>query len=91
MNRQWLLRRRPEALVSAADFELREAPLAPLAEGEARLRILWLSFDPAQRGWINESPGYVAAVEIGAPMRAGAMPRFGSAISCRAPSAGRTT
>jgi NADPH-dependent curcumin reductase CurA len=73
VNRQWLLKRRPEAAISADDFEFREVPLEPLSDGEARLRVLWLSFDPAQRGWINESPGYVAAVAIGAPMRAGAI------------------
>jgi len=73
MNRQWLLRRRPEGLVGESDFEWREVPLAPLAEGEARVRVLWLSFDPAQRGWINDVPGYVPPVQLGEPMRAGAV------------------
>ena len=73
MNRQWLLRHRPEGLVGDSDFEWREVPLTPLAEGEARVRVLWLSFDPAQRGWINDVPGYVPPVQIGEPMRAGAV------------------
>ena len=73
MNRQWLLRHRPEGLVGESDFEWREVPLTPLGEGEARVRVLWLSFDPAQRGWINDVPGYVPPVQLGEPMRAGAV------------------
>ncbi len=73
VNRQWLLRQRPEGPVSESDFEFREAPLAPLAEDEARVRVLWLSFDPAQRGWLNDVPGYVPPVQIGEAMRAGAV------------------
>lgn len=73
VNRQWLLRHRPDGLVSDSDFEFRELPLAPLEEGEARVRVLWLSFDPAQRGWLNDVPGYVPPVQIGEAMRAGAV------------------
>jgi NADPH-dependent curcumin reductase CurA len=73
LNRQWLLHHRPEGLIGEADFEYRESPLGPLADGEARVRVLWLSFDPAQRGWINDAPGYVPPVQIGEAMRAGAV------------------
>jgi NADPH-dependent curcumin reductase len=68
-NRQWLLKNRPEGLVSDADFEFRESPLPQLQSGEALIRTLYFSFDPTQRGWLNDAPGYVAPVKIGEPMR----------------------
>ena len=39
-------------------------------DGEVLLRTLWLSFDPAQRGWLNDVRSYVPPVAIGEPMRA---------------------
>jgi hypothetical protein len=70
LNRQWLLRRRPEGLVSDDDFEYREAPPPEPGPGQALLRTLWFSFDPTQRGWLNDAPGYMAPVQLGEPMRA---------------------
>jgi NADPH-dependent curcumin reductase CurA len=72
-NRQLLLRRRPSGLVSDEDFELREAPAPRAGPGEVVVRALYLSFDPTQRGWLNDAPGYMPPVQIGEPMRAGAI------------------
>jgi hypothetical protein len=72
-NRQLLLRRRPSGLVSDEDFELREAPAPRAGPGEVVVRTLYLSFDPTQRGWLNDAPGYMPPVQIGEPMRAGAI------------------
>jgi len=69
-NRQWLLRRRPEGLVSPEDFELREVPRPVPTPGSALVRTLYFSFDPTQRGWLNDAPGYMPPVQIGEPMRA---------------------
>ena len=38
--------------------------------GQVLLRTLWLSFDPAQRGWLNDIPSYIPPVGIGEVMRA---------------------
>jgi NADPH-dependent curcumin reductase CurA len=70
-NRQWLLRRRPEALVAVEDFEWKVAPRPAIGAGEVLVRTLLLSFDPTQRGWLNDAPGYMPPVQIGEPMRAG--------------------
>jgi NADPH-dependent curcumin reductase CurA len=75
VNRQWLLRRRPEGLVSAGDFELREVPIPKPAPGSALVRTLYFSFDPTQRGWLNDAPGYMPPVQIGEPMRAAGIGR----------------
>src|SRR5262245_30918391 len=40
------------------------------AEGEVVVRTRWLSFDPAQRGWLNDIRSYVPPVAIGEVMRA---------------------
>ena len=64
-NRQWLLRARPSGMVKPSDFELREAPVPALADGQARVRVLYLSFDPAMRGWMEDRPSYIPPVQIG--------------------------
>jgi len=70
MNRQFLLMRRPQGRPVAEDFALAEAPLAPLAEGQFRIRNRFASLDPAIRGWLDDRPGYMPPVALGAPVRA---------------------
>jgi NADPH-dependent curcumin reductase CurA len=65
-----LLREHPDGPVTDSTFELVERSVVAPAAGEVLVRTLWLSFDPAQRGWINPVRAYVAPVEIGAVMRA---------------------
>lgn len=75
LNRQWLLVRRPHGMVRETDFEYRETalPQPDLAAGELLVRNLMLSFDPAMRGWMDDKPSYLPPVQLGAPMRAGAI------------------
>jgi NADPH-dependent curcumin reductase CurA len=70
MNRQLLLRERPTDQVTTEHFELAESPVPEPGPGEVLLRTQWLSFDPAQRGWLNDVRSYVPPVAIGEPMRA---------------------
>jgi NADPH-dependent curcumin reductase CurA len=72
INRQWLLKRRPTGMVSEEDFEYREAPMPEpdLAAGEILVRNLYLGFDPAMRGWMNDARSYIPPVPLGEPMRA---------------------
>jgi len=70
VNRRWVLRRRPDGLVGAEDFELEVVPLPAPEAGAALVRTLYLSFDPTQRGWLNDAPSYMPPVAIGEPMRA---------------------
>jgi NADPH-dependent curcumin reductase CurA len=73
VNRQWVLASRPVGMVSEANFELREGPVPRPGDGEALVRNLYLSFDPAMRGWLNDRRSYVPPVQIGETMRAGAV------------------
>ncbi|MEM6625434.1 MAG: NADP-dependent oxidoreductase [Pseudomonadota bacterium] len=72
-NRQWILKTRPTGLVGPEHFELKEAPIPTPGDGEILLRSLYFSFDPTQRGWLNPGESYIPPVEIGEPMRAGAI------------------
>lgn len=71
VNRQWLLARRPEGMVGAHDFEFRESPIPATGDGEYLVRNLYISFDPAMRGWMEDRASYMPPIAIGDPMRAG--------------------
>jgi NADPH-dependent curcumin reductase CurA len=69
-NRQLLLRERPTGEVGAEHFELVETPTPEPGDGEVLVRTQWLSFDPAQRGRLNDVRSYVPPVALGAVMEA---------------------
>ena len=71
MNRQFRLAARPVGMPNTTDWQLTEEPVAPLQDGEVRVRVLYLSLDPAMRGWMNEGKSYIRPVAIGEVMRAG--------------------
>lgn len=66
-NRQWILRRRPTGPLTEDIFELKTSEAPAPGEGEALVRTLCLSLDPANRVWIV-GPSYRPAVELGAVM-----------------------
>lgn len=68
-NRQILLKSRPTSGVTTDLFELAEAPRPSPGAGEMLIRVLYLSVDPAMRGWIAEAANYSTPVPLGAPMR----------------------
>ena len=69
-NRQFRLASRPDGLPGRDAWDLtEEAPREP-GEGEALVKVLMLSLDPAMRGWMNDVPSYVPPVGIGEVMRA---------------------
>jgi NADPH-dependent curcumin reductase len=72
-NRQWLLANRPHGLVGDANFEYTETNIPEPADGEVLVRNLYLSFDPTQRGWMEDRESYLPPVAIGEPMRAGSI------------------
>lgn len=70
-NRQWRLSSRPVGMVSEANFDFVEEPIPEIGEGEYLVRNLYLSFDPAMRGWMEDRASYIPPVGIGEVMRAG--------------------
>ena len=75
VNHQFRLAKRPVGMVQRSDFEYAEAPVPQPGEGEVLVKILYISLDPAMRGWMNEGKSYVPPVGIGEVMRAGAVGR----------------
>jgi len=70
-NDQFLLAARPVGLPKDSDWLRAAPPLAELQDGEVRIKVLYISLDPAMRGWMNEGKSYVRPVNIGEVMRAG--------------------
>ncbi|MFZ1156089.1 MAG: NADP-dependent oxidoreductase [Solirubrobacteraceae bacterium] len=71
VNHQFRLAARPQGMVRREDFDYVEESLPELADGQVLVKILYVSLDPAMRGWMNEGRSYVPPVQIGEVMRAG--------------------
>jgi NADPH-dependent curcumin reductase CurA len=77
-TKAWVLQNRPsDHAVLAGDnatFKLETHDLPPLKDGQVLVQVVYLSNDPAQRGWIDahikSDRLYVQPVAIGEPMRA---------------------
>jgi NADPH-dependent curcumin reductase CurA len=68
-NRQVRLKARPTGIPEASHFEIVAAPIPEPAQGQVLVRNLYLSVDPAMRGWVNAAANYSEPVAIGAVMR----------------------
>jgi NADPH2:quinone reductase len=69
INRAYRLRRRPVGGPVGGDLELVSEELAPLRDGEALVRTLYLSLDPTNRLWMSDMRQYSPPVVIGEVMR----------------------
>jgi len=64
INHQFRLAQRPVGLPKRSDWNYVEEPVRPLAEGEILVKMLYISLDPAMRGWAlakSCAPGPLAA------------------------------
>ncbi len=68
MNRQIVLRARPQGEPKESDFQLVETPIPQPGPGQMLLRTLYLSLDPYMRGRMNEGRSYAPPVQIGRVM-----------------------
>ena len=71
-NRVFRLAARPVGATKPSDWAFAHEPVPTPGEGEFLVRVSHISLDPAMRGWMNAGKSYIAPVEIGAVMRAGA-------------------
>ena len=69
-NHQLKLAARPVGLPKDSDWQHVSEPAPDPSEGEVLVKVLYLSLDPAMRGWMNEGRSYVPPVQIGETMRA---------------------
>jgi NADPH-dependent curcumin reductase CurA len=69
VNRQVLLKARPQGVPQPEHFEIIESPIPSPADGQLLVRNLFLSVEPAMRGWVNAVGNYSEPVALGAVMR----------------------
>src|SRR5471032_3179071 len=70
-NLQFRLAARPVGTVKDSDWQRVTEPVRELADGDVLVKVLYLSMDPAMRGWMNDAKSYIRPVAIGEVMRAG--------------------
>lgn len=75
INRQVRLKSRSSGIPQAEHFEIANAPVPEPRENEVLVRNIYLSVDPAMRGWISDVTSYMEPVPVGAVMRARAVGR----------------
>ncbi len=76
VNHQFRLASRPRGMVGRENFDYIEEPVPELEEGQSLVEVLYISLDPAMRGWMAEGRSYIPPVEIGEVMRAGTVGRI---------------
>lgn len=81
-NLQFRLANRPVGMAKETDFQKAAEPLRELADGEITVKTLYLSLDPAMRGWMNDAKSYIRPVAIGEVMRAGGV---GEVVASKSP------
>jgi hypothetical protein len=75
INRQVRLKSRPVGIPQAEHFEIVTAHIPELGDNEVLVRNIYLSVDPAMRGWVSDVTSYIEPVPLGAVMRALAVGR----------------
>jgi NADPH-dependent curcumin reductase CurA len=75
VNRQVRLKSRPQGIPDLEHFEIVEAPVPAPGAGEILVRNLYVSAEPAMRGWVSAVANYSEPVAIGAVMRSPAVGR----------------
>ncbi len=75
INRQVRLKSRPVGIPQAENFELASVPVPALEEGQVLVRNIYLSAEPAMRGWVSAVANYSEPVALGAVMRSLAVGR----------------
>jgi NADPH-dependent curcumin reductase CurA len=83
LNHQFRLAARPVGMPKDSDWNQTSESLRELRDGEILVRTIYLSLDPAMRGWMNEGKSYIRPVAIGEVMRAGGIGEVIASTSAR--------
>jgi len=82
MPRQIVLASRPSGWPAAENFALTETDRPDLADGQVRVRNIFMSVDPYMRGRMNDAKSYVPPFRLGEPLEGGAI---GTVVESRSP------
>ncbi|MFQ3192080.1 MAG: NADPH-dependent curcumin reductase CurA [Paraglaciecola sp.] len=69
-NKQFLLASRPVGKPTSKNWDFVETDVAELVDDQILVHVIYISLDPAMRGWMNDGKSYIKPVQIGAVMRA---------------------
>ena len=75
INRQFYLASRPVGEPNASNVPVRDVPVPEPTEGEVVLRNLYISLDPAIRGWMGDDPNYMEPIALGDAVRSSVIGR----------------
>jgi NADPH-dependent curcumin reductase len=70
-NRRLVLAQRPSGLVDDTTTRVETEPLPKLKDGEALVKVRYLSIDPTIRTWMDDVPSYLPPIQIGDVIRSG--------------------
>jgi NADPH-dependent curcumin reductase CurA len=82
VNRQIVLKSRPEGTPSLDNFAPAQAAIPEPGDGEVLMRTLYLSLDPYMRGRMSAAKSYAKPAEVGQPMVGGTV---GEIVASRHP------
>ena len=71
INKQWILKNFPVGDIKEGDLVMEETSVPELNENDVLIRNIYLSLDPANRGWMSGRASYVDAMQTGDVMRGG--------------------
>lgn len=69
-NKQVIVVGRPTAIPQPEHFAITESDIPVIGEGQILLRNMFLSVEPAMRGWLADTSNYSQPIPIGSVMRA---------------------
>lgn len=75
INRQYYLASRPHGEPNDSNVPARDVPVPEPAPGEVVLRNLYISLDPAIRGWMGDDPNYIEPIALGDAVRSSVIGR----------------
>jgi len=82
VNRQIILKSRPEGAVSEDNFDLKTGPAPRPGDGQVLVRLIYLSLDPYMRGRMMARKSYIPPFAIGQVLQGGAV---GEVVESRIP------
>jgi NADPH-dependent curcumin reductase CurA len=80
-NRRFVLMRRPTGAPVPEDFALLSSAVPEPPRGGFVVRNHFASLDPAQRGWMDDTPSYMPPIPLGAAVRATTVGRVHSSVT----------
>ncbi|KKW65518.1 NADP-dependent oxidoreductase [Mycolicibacterium elephantis] len=70
-NRRLVLAQRPSGLVDESTARMEIQPVPAISDGEALVKVRYLSIDPTIRTWMDDVPSYLPPIQIDEVIRSG--------------------